>query len=545
MATITRPDEVDTVSSAPLTDTAAECRRVGLWSRIRHATPTAAVITLLAGLAAWGHTNDWKLPKFSALAGEGVGAKKVAWCEEHGVPEAQCVECNPDLMPRGPDYGWCAEHGVHNCPLHHPDVAQTKETPVVARSDFERAAAALALLDRRPNNSACKTYRRRIQFASFDAVKQAGVDVELVERQPITESISSNGEVTYDATRFANVSPRVAGTIWRVEKNVGDGVRAGEILALVDAMPVGQAKSELIDALVQESLQQKTVKRFENLGQGVVAGRQVIEAEAAYEKAQVRVLAAQQALSNLGLTVNVDKLRALSHEDQLHELRHLGIEELVENEGDPALATANLLPIRSPIDGVIVAREVVAGEVVDTSRVIFKVADTSQMWVTLNVPLEESKQLSLGLPVRFQPDGGSEAVNGKLSWISTAVDSKTRMVQARAELPNPDGRLRDETFGAGQIILREAPEAIVVPTEAVHWEGCCQLVFVRDKHFFDSPDSPKVFHVRTVRLGAKNGNYTEIIAGVLPGEVVATKGSDVLRGQLLKNNLGEGCTCVE
>jgi cobalt-zinc-cadmium efflux system membrane fusion protein len=52
-----------------------------------------------------------------------------------------------------------------------------------------------------------------------------------------------------------------------------------------------------------------------------------------------------------------------------------------------------------------------------------------------------------------------------------------------------------------------------------------------------------VFHVRTVRLGAKNEKYSEVLAGVLPGEVIATKGSDVLRAEMLKNNLGEGCTC--
>jgi cobalt-zinc-cadmium efflux system membrane fusion protein len=62
--------------------------------------------------------------------------------------------------------------------------------------------------------------------------------------------------------------------------------------------------------------------------------------------------------------------------------------------------------------------------------------------------------------------------------------------------------------------------------------------------YFDSPDSYKVFHVRSVRLGAINGKYTEVIAGVLPGEVIATAGSDVLRAQLLKNNLGAGCDCV-
>lgn len=544
MSTVIHPDELETPSPPQLTDTTS-CGTTGkLWGRLRSVVPTAAVITLLGGLAVWGHSNDWKLPKFSSLAGD-IDTTEVVWCEEHGVPEAQCVECNPDLMPKGPDYGWCAEHGVHNCPLHHPDVAQTKETPVVSESDLQRAATTLALIDRRANNSACKTYQARIQFASFDALKKAGVDVELVERQPISESIAGNGEISYDATRFANVSPRVAGTIWRVETNVGDRVRAGQVLALVDSMPIGQAKGELIDALVQESLQQKTVKRLSGLGGSVVAGRKVIEAEAAYEKAQVRVLAAQQALSNLGLTVDLETLRALPHEGQLEELRLLGVKDVLQNENIQGPVTANLLPIRSPMDGVIVAREIVAGEVVDTARVLFQIADTRQMWVTLNVPLERADQLTLGLPVRFQPDGGGNEVTGKLNWISSAVDSETRMVQARAALPNPDGRLRDETFGSGQIILREETEAIVVPTEAVHWEGCCQLVFVRDKHFFDSPESPKVFHVRPVRLGARNGKFTEIIAGVLPGEVVTTKGSDVLRAQLLKNSLGEGCTCVE
>ena len=70
------------------------------------------------------------------------------------------------------------------------------------------------------------------------------------------------------------------------------------------------------------------------------------------------------------------------------------------------------------------------------------------------------------------------------------------------------------------------------------------MVFVRDKNYFDSPDSYKVFHVRSVRLGAINGNVHRSDSGVLPGEVIATTGSDVLRAQLLKNNLGAGCDCV-
>ena len=62
-------------------------------------------------------------------------------------------------------------------------------------------------------------------------------------------------------------------------------------------------------------------------------------------------------------------------------------------------------------------------------------------------------------------------------------------------------------------------------------------MFVRDKDF---ATKYQVFHTRKVRLGVKDDKNTEIIAGVLPGEWVATKNSGVLRGEMLKNNLGAG-----
>lgn len=513
---------------------------VGLWAL--NALPTLLVIAALGAIGAYGHASHWKLPSFAALTGTAVPAVD-DWCEEHGVPESACVACNPDLMPPGPDYGWCAEHGVHNCTLHHPDVAQLKEPPNISQADLSRAARALALRDRPRNNAACKVYRNRIQFASVEAVQQAGVDVELVDRQPISEWVSGNGEIRYDATRFASLSSRVPGTVWRVLKNIGDRVRDGDVLAVADAVEVGRAKSDLVKALVAEDLARQTVDRLHGLPEGVVPGQRVLEAEAAFARAEAEVLSAEQALANLGLQTDADMLRGLSKKEIVDRLRFVGLPAHLAHQFESQTATANLIPIRSPMEGVIVERQVVAGEVVDPAQILFEVADPSRMWLMLNIPLEQADLLSVGQSVLFLPNGSQQEVGGTLSWISTAADKQTRMVKARAELDNPDGRLRDETFGTGRIVLREEPDAIVVPEGAVHWEGCCQVVFVRDKNFFDA-ESPKVFHLRSVRSGVTNEGMTEIIAGVLPGEVVATEGSDVLRAQLLKNSLGEGC-CAE
>jgi len=97
----------------------------GLFALVIQHMPTLAVIASLAGVGAYGHYSHWKVPKYSVLTG---GAPPVAddWCEEHGVRESNCVECNLDRFPNGPDYGWCREHGVQNCVLHHPEVAQLR-----------------------------------------------------------------------------------------------------------------------------------------------------------------------------------------------------------------------------------------------------------------------------------------------------------------------------------------------------------------------------------------------------------------------------------
>ena len=526
-------------------ETAEPQRRLRVLSRFNHYLPTLMVMVLLAGLGVYGHHSDWKLPRFSALSGNGL-VERDDWCAGHGVPESQCVECHPDLLPRGKDFGWCQEHGVHNCPLCHPQIAQLKQTPVASDTDRQRAARALASAPRPENNAVCKNYRRRIQFASREAVNKAGVDVALVDRQPLRESISANGEITYDQTRFASLSSRLPGTVWRVEKNVGDRAGAGEVLALVDAAEVGRAKTEFIQALAQEELERKIVNRLVPASaQGAVPERQLEKSQAEHVQAQARLLSAQQSLVNLGLPVNIEPSRGVPAEKLGEQLRLLGIPEQLARHLHPHETTANLLPVTAPMDGIVVARRAVPGEVVDASRVLFQLADTSQMWLTLNVTLEDVGRLVLGQPVQFRPDGSRDEVSGTLVWISTTADQQTRMVTVRAELPNPHGQLRNETFGAGRIILREEQEAVTVPNEAIHWEGCCHVVFVRDKEYFDGTDSPKVFHVRTVRLGARNEKFTEIVAGVLPGEVVAARGSDVLRAELLKNNLGEGCCAVK
>lgn len=518
----------------------------GLLAKLRGAASTLAVVAVLSGIALWGHFNEWKLPKFSALTSNAKPEEQL-WCIAHNVPEEGCIECNSKLVAPAPKYGWCEEHGLAQCVLDHPDLAQLPTTPVIASEDFARARRALDLRPRVENNSLCPSYERRIQFASAAAMEKAGVDIAVVVRRPIIEAVVANGEVVYDQTHSAHLASRVLGTAWRVERQVGDRVQKGDVLALIDAAEVGRAKSELLQAIAQLRLRETNVKRLSTLaGDGAVAARAVREAEASLQEGQIRLLAAQQALVNLGLPSPSDEISSLPTDEIAKEIQLLGLPAEVVSTLDVASTTSNLFPLIAPMDGLIVNRDVVPGEVVDTTKLLFEVADVSSMWLMLDVRQEDAKYVSVGQPVLFRGSDNrtDPEIQGEVRWISTSADNQTRTVKMRVDLPNVDGRLRANTFGTGRIVLREEPQSLVVPSEAVHSDGDCSFVFVRDKNFLKE-GSPKYFHVRQVRPGVKSGDTTEIIAGVLPGEIVASKNSTILAAQLLKNNLGAGCGCTE
>jgi cobalt-zinc-cadmium efflux system membrane fusion protein len=541
MSTVTNRNLVEQPVAAP--PGAASDRpksAIRLW--VRRAGPTAAVVTSLAALAFWGHSTGWTIPKFSSLVG---GAPEVGekWCQDHNVADDVCIECNPALLPPMQNFGWCKEHGVAQCPFEHPEVAQLREIPFIDPESLVRAQRALSLKPRPQNNSHCALHQRRIQFASAAAIEKAGIEIAVVEERPVVEAVVANGEVVYDQNRMAHLSSRVAGTVWRVEKQVGDIVRKGDVLAIIDAAEVGKAKGEFLQTIAQFRLQKTNTDRLRSLASdGGIAAKVVREAETAFEESRIRLQSAQQTLINLGLAIRAEEFDGVDTDEIAHRIQFLGIPiEAIANL-DAASTTSSFFPLRTSLDGVVIERDVVEGEVVDSSTALFNVADISRMWLTLNVRQEDAPYVSLGQSVLFQPNHGSELpeIQGKVSWISTSADDETRTVRVRVELPNTDNHLRANTYGTGRIVLRAEPKAAVVPKEAVHWDGSCNIVFVRDKNFH-SAGAPKFFHVRTVRPGVTDGDTTEIIAGLLPGEIVASKNSVVLASQLLKSNLGAGC----
>jgi cobalt-zinc-cadmium efflux system membrane fusion protein len=496
------------------------------------------VFLLLGGIFYLGHHTGWKIPKKSELF-EGSASQADDWCSAHLVPESKCVECKVGLLPKLKEYGFCRKHGVAECVICHPDLAEVEGKPLLPRYDTIQP---LALLPRPENNSRNTLHKSRIQFASAESAIRAGLDIDVVQEHRMTDAITANGELVFDPTRVAHLSSRVAGTVSHVFRIVGDVVRPGEILALIDAASVGQAKAQLLHSVVQLQMRRTTVERMRQAAMaGAISTRTILEAETAFREAQVGFASARQALVNLGFEVpdNVDREDPTKIVD---DLRFLGIPARYVSAFPAGTMTANLIPVRAPYAGVVVSSTVVAGEVVGTTGNLFMVADPHRLWLMLNVRQEAAPYLSLGLPVVFHTDDGSQEATGAITWISSTIDERTRALQVRVNIVVQNEKLRDKTYGTGRILLREEPNAIVVPREAVQSVSDAHFIFVRDHNYLREA-SPKVFHVRQVRIGAKDDQHVELLAGALPGEVVATKGSPMLLAQLLRSSFGAGCGC--
>jgi len=304
---------------------------------MRAALPTFAVLGVLLAVGAWGHRTGWKAPRFSQLLGtspeaededwcdvhnvpdsrciachpELVGESPTDWCKEHGVPESKCTVCHPEILATGVAGDWCEEHGLpeSGCTICHPELARVGKLPadpsaaVVAEGPHEHersedhpsgvsASAPATIRDPRT----CQKHALRVQFSSVAAREKSGVCLGQVVERPMSDSVVVNAEVGYDRTRFARLAPRVAGTAAWVGRDLGEAVRAGDVLALIDSGEVGRAKAELLAAQAAVEVTSRTAKRLESSSAaGLRTETERLEAQARAGEAEIRLFDARQA----------------------------------------------------------------------------------------------------------------------------------------------------------------------------------------------------------------------------------------------------------
>jgi len=180
----------------------------------------------------------------------------------------------------------------------------------------------------------------------------------------------------------------------------------------------------------------------------------------------------------------------------------------------------------------VIARNLTKGEVVETNRKLFVVADLSTLWVVGNVSEKDISYVHSATAVPNQPVEvhvtayPDEVFQGTVSYVGDVLDIDTRTMQVRLTLPNPTGRLKPEMFATIRVLSEPAPDVLVVPEAAVQHDRNRSFVFVQQE--------TGVFEARTIKLGDKNGTFAEVLDGVREGEPVVREGAFILKSELLK-----------
>ena len=348
-----------------------------------------------------------------------------------------------------------------------------------------------------------------VRLASADIARRIGIETAISVQQRHAHRLTCNGETAYDARRSAEVLPRVAGVLREVKVDLGQLVHRGEILAVVDSAQVGASKAQYLIARSAEELAKVTYERTVKLTQANAApAKNELEALTALNQAKASLLDAEQKLRNLGF--NDGDLARIAREND----------------------TRNLLEITAPVDGTIIAWDATLGEAVEPTTQLFALADTTRMWVWIDVYEHDIAAIASGQTVTFTISGTDDPVfSGEVTWVGTEVNATTRTAKVRAEMANPGGRLRANQFGQARIQVEPEHDALVVPRTAVQDDGKIQMVFV--------PLAEGVYRPQRVTTApTERDDVVEIIRGLEPGQRVVTARAYILKSELFKNRLG-------
>jgi len=337
----------------------------------------------------------------------------------------------------------------------------------------------------------------QLRLASHNSAEVAGVKTSKVGEGMVADAIECYAEVGFDLNHFAQIAAPVGGVIQEVCADLGSKV--------LDKQPVARIWSaQIAEAVAKAVLTHQTLEREQKLR------AQQVTSEKALQEAQAAHRSACQGLHTFGFT-----------EARIDELSRQP-EEVV------------LLDAYAPFAGEITARSAVRGALVEAGKPLFTLADPTLMWADLAVPEAALARLKTGQVIELTVDSLPERkFVGKLSWISAELDETTRLVRARAEVPNPDGALKARMFAKARVETADAASALLVAPTAIQRIDGKPFVFVKLEN--------DLFDARAVRVGARSGEAWIIAEGLRAGEEVATEHVFALKSQLLISRLGAGC----
>lgn len=323
-----------------------------------------------------------------------------------------------------------------------------------------------------------------------EAIAAANIAVETVNSGGLSSEIVTQAQVVAKPDGQAALTARAAGSILRIYKRLGDPVRAGEPLALIESREAGQMAADRTTALARARVAQANLAREKSLmDQGV-------SARVDYEQAQAEAAAAQAEVSRAQSAATAARITSDGH----------GV------------------IVASPIAGRVTASSASLGAYVQPETELFRVSDPSRVQVEAAIAASDMTRVAAGdRAVIDMPDG--RALEGRVRSVTPALDAETRAATAVLDVPGGDWQpglsVKARLFPQGS----GPSSAIVVPEDAVQTLNGGDVVFVRTGDGFKAVP---------VTVGQRSAGRAEIIAGLTAGQSIATRNAFYLKAELGK-----------
>jgi cobalt-zinc-cadmium efflux system membrane fusion protein len=338
------------------------------------------------------------------------------------------------------------------------------------------------------------------------APSQPRVETAVVEFSSSHQALVLSGKVAYGEDRYSKISSPLQGRVVEVRAHLGDRVKAGDVLLIVDSPDIAQAYSEYVkeDSELQYATRAQDLAKdlYENKAMPLKdlkqAENELVKARAEFRRAKERLLSLRVPADEL--TKPLDKQKITSR-----------------------------FEMKSPLTGIVVERAVTPGQSVggDPAQVLFTVADLDMLQVLADLYERDLALVREGqfakVTVEAYPGVDFPAT---LAAIGDVVDPATRTIKVRAWVNNDPHKLKPEMFARLHLDVGDATPFIAVPREAVLESDGKQFVYVVEE--------PNRYVKREVKVSNISTDQVRVLEGLTRGQRIVIRGAVLIKGQEVK-----------
>ncbi len=312
------------------------------------------------------------------------------------------------------------------------------------------------------------------------------VQVVTVEPVKLARVLRLTGAVAYNAFNTTPVITQVGGPVSRILVVPGERVKKGQSLLEVSSPDYSLLYAAYLKARDTLRVTDKNYARAQDLyAHHAIAERDLLQAESDHIQAQADLNAALLGLKILGIPNPDDLEKAPSSSE---------------------------IPLLAPIGGEIVERDVAPGQLLQAGMTqAFIISDMSSVWVLANIYQSDVSHVHVGDQVAVQTDSYPDKFQGKISFISPALDPNTRTLQARIVVQNPGEKLKNNMYVTATVNAGVEQNAIAVPDSSVLRDD-------ENQPFVYVTMGSNQFGRRPVEIGQSEAGKTQILKGLNPGD---------------------------